>query len=111
MRKIYPLWGLILLMALPQMASAGGNEAALSFAGYTGSEELLGLNYEIPFDGVVELFIYNDQGERVWHNNYSSMEGKNTIYLRRSAFRPGMNYRYVLKYKLSEHRGILSGDQ
>lgn len=85
----------------------GNDLAQIDFQGYVLDGDKVRFNYELPFGGMVEIYLYNANGEKVWYHHYVNEEGKNSIALRAAAFRPGQSYRYVLKYKLSEVSGEL----
>ena len=94
-----------------QMAFAhvpGGNdEFALAFRSAAPTAESINLNFELPLDGVVELHLYGDSGERVWYQIYSMKKGKRTIRLKRSGFPSGSGDTLRLKFKQSEHSGTI----
>ena len=65
------------------------------------------INYEIPYSGMVEIRLFNPDGDKIWQNQYPHKFGENKIVLRLSAFEPGSTYAYVLNYKRSEIRDRL----
>lgn len=102
----------VLLFSLLLAGSAFGQifggmetENRLSFLGQSVDEQLVNLNYEIPYGGVVELHLYDETGNRIWYNTYDNDRGTHTISMKRAAFRSGLVYTFHLKYKISEYTG------
>ncbi len=62
------------------------------------------ISYEIPYSGMVEIRLFNEEGDKIWQNQYADKWGENTIVLRRSKFHPGQTYAFVLNYKKDEIR-------
>ena len=75
---------------------------------------IITLKYEIPFNGVVELRLFDPKGSKIWQNYYINEFGKNSIILKRSKFHAGETYVCVLNYKTDEIRQTIvipgSGD-
>src|SRR5689334_4774474 len=57
------------------------------------------LKYEIPFNGVVEIRLFDPSGKKMWQNYYVNEFGKNNIILKRNKFNAGESYIVVLNYK------------
>lgn len=100
-------WLLIFLLfgKLSAQGPSDTNPSGLIIHGFSLTEKTVDLQIEIPYGGVVEIFLFNDAEQNVWRNRYVFERGINTISLRRSAFRAEQNYSYQLAYKLS----VLSG--
>lgn len=60
------------------------------------------ISYEIPYSGMVEIRLYDKEGEKIWQNQYADTYGENKIVLKASKFSPGETYAYVLNYKRDE---------
>lgn len=65
------------------------------------------ISYEIPFSGMTEIRLFNEEGIKIWQGQYADKHGENTIVLKRSKFHPGESYAYVLNYKKDEVRDLL----
>lgn len=57
------------------------------------------ISYEIPYSGMVEIRLFNSDGQKIWQNQYADTFGKNRIVLKTSKFNPGETYGYQLNYK------------
>lgn len=62
------------------------------------------INYEIPYNGMVEIRLFDQGGEKVWQGQYAHNHGENRIVLRREKFHSGETYAFVLNYKTDEIR-------
>ena len=62
----------------------------------------LTLKYDIPYNGVVELRLFDPKGVKIFQNYYINEFGKNSIVLKRNKFIPGESYVCVLNYKIDE---------
>lgn len=62
-----------------------------------GSQMLI--SYLIPFDGVVEVKLYNKDGRRIWREQYDRPQGENIIKLKIDKLEPGEEYKYTVFYK------------
>ena len=82
-------------------------EAKIDFQGHQITGPHVKINFEIPFNGMVELRLYNNKGEKVYQNQYDKKFGENVIVLKASKFNPGETYAYTLNYKRDEVRSTL----
>jgi len=82
-------------------------EADIDLKGYEVEGNHIIINYEIPYSGMVEIRLFDPEGEKIWQNQYPDKFGENQIRLRLSAFEPGSTYAFVLNYKRSEIRDRL----
>lgn len=82
-------------------------EADLDLKGAEVRGNYIVINYVIPYSGMVEIRLFNEDGEKIWQNQYADKWGENTIVLRRSKFHPGQTYAFVLNYKKDEIRELL----
>jgi hypothetical protein len=57
------------------------------------------IRYEIPYSGMVEIRLFDANGQKIWQNQYEHTFGKNQIVLKASKFNPGQTYAYQLNYK------------
>ena len=57
------------------------------------------IEYEIPYSGMVEIRLFDDNGQKIWQNQYPDQYGENKIILKASKFNPGQTYTYALNYK------------
>ena len=57
------------------------------------------ITYEIPYSGMVEIRLFDENGQKIWQNQYADTFGKNKIVLKASKFNPGQTYAYQLNYK------------
>lgn len=96
-------------MASAQSFGEGSHyvEADLELKGAEVRGNYVVITYEIPYSGMVEIRLFNEDGEKIWQNQYADKWGENTIVLRRSKFHPGQNYAFVLNYKKDEIRELL----
>ncbi|MEM7038102.1 MAG: hypothetical protein AAF570_14050, partial [Bacteroidota bacterium] len=60
------------------------------------------IEYEIPYSGMVEIRLFDKEGQKIWQNQYPDKYGENKIILKASAFNPGETYTYALNYKRDE---------
>ena len=104
MRHNYILLFVCLLLAAPVYGQEIGGES-ISYMGTSSTDRLVQIDYSIPFGGVVEIHLFDAQGERVWYNTYAREAGTYSILMKRTAFRSGEVYSFQLKYKLSEYMG------
>lgn len=65
------------------------------------------INYELPYSGMVELKLFDGEGEKIYANQYTNQFGENRIVLRRNAFTKGNTYAYQLNYKTDEVKETL----
>lgn len=77
-------------------------EAKLALKGAEVQGSYLVISYEIPYSGMVEIRLFNSNGEKIWQNQYADTFGKNKIVLKASKFHPGETYAYQLNYKRDE---------
>ena len=108
MRHNYILLFIICLLIAAPVSSQGGGETrseSLSFMGISTNDQMVQIDYSIPFGGVVEIHLFDGQGERVWYNTYARDAGAYSIWMKRTAFRTGEAYSFQLKYKQSEYFG------
>ncbi|MEM0999818.1 MAG: hypothetical protein AAGN35_22380 [Bacteroidota bacterium] len=102
---------LILLLVVSQIALAqtmvnqGRPEHAIVFGGFSQGKEVLHVNYEIPYPGVVTFALFDGDGERVWHKQTPLEPGPNRFSMRQAAFQADESYSFVLQYKLSKVSG------
>ncbi|MBX3101386.1 MAG: hypothetical protein KF690_02655 [Bacteroidetes bacterium] len=61
-------------------------------------EDVVVLNYNLPYGGVVELKIYDKNRKLMWRNQYINVDGSNRIRFKKTSLRPG-NYTLWLLYK------------
>ena len=93
-------------LATAQNFSEGGHyvTADLELKGAEIRGEYIVISYEIPYSGMVEIRLFDEEGDKIWQNQYADKWGENTIVLRRSKFHPGATYAFVLNYKKDEVR-------
>ena len=89
-----------------QMRNEGSHivSSEINLEGYEFRGNNVLINYNIPHSGIVEIRLYNNQGDKIWQNQYSDSWGENTIFLKKSKFHPGETYAFVLNYKRDEVR-------
>jgi hypothetical protein len=61
-------------------------------------EELVIINYNLPYGGVVELKVFDKNKRLMWRNQYINIDGENRIRFKKSSLKPG-NYTIWLLYK------------
>lgn len=79
-------------------------DSKLNWQGITVDPEFVTLNYEIPYNGVVEFRLFNEKGEKIWQHYYINEFGENKIVLKRSKFKEDETYMCQLNYKTDEVR-------
>lgn len=57
------------------------------------------ISYKIPYSGMVEIRLFDTNGQKIWQNQYADTFGENRIVLKASKFNPGQTYAYQLNYK------------
>lgn len=65
------------------------------------------ISYEIPYSGMVEIRLYDSEGQKIWQSQYADTFGKNRIILKATKFHPGETYAYQLNYKRDEVKETL----
>lgn len=96
LNALLTIFAFLLVSALPLRA---GEVDAFKFLGYDIGDQFVVLNYEIPFDGMVEIRIFQEKEQLVWHGQYVNGRGVNKIRLKSSAFQSGIPYTLQLNYK------------
>lgn len=89
---------------------AGGShyvEAHLDFKSAEVRDNHVVISYVIPYSGMVEIRLFDKDGEKVWQNQYADTMGENTVFLRRAKFNPNQTYTLVFNYKKDEIRELL----
>lgn len=90
----------LLWLTLFSYASASPHQQeGFHFLGYDIGDQFVVLNYELPYDGMVELRIFTDEETLVWKNQYVNERGENVIRLKSTAFKVGRQYTFQLNYK------------
>ncbi|MCE3007942.1 MAG: hypothetical protein LW884_06305 [Bacteroidetes bacterium] len=56
------------------------------------------IDYTIPYDGLVEIRLYNERQKILWQAQFVQASGENTIPFHTKSLKPG-TYRVVLIYK------------
>ena len=74
-------------------------ESKLEWKGQDIDDNHITIKYDIPYNGVVELRLFDSKGKKIWQNYYIQEFGENRITLKRSSFPGGGSYDYVLNYK------------
>lgn len=74
-------------------------EAHIDFKGQEFSGDYFIINYSLPFSGMVEFRLFDNEGNKLWQNYYPNEVGDNKIVLRASKLKPGMTYAYQIVYK------------
>lgn len=108
MRNKYLLVSPLLIMILLLGSSLQSNAQqynAIHFSGCSVGAQLVEFEYEIPYDGVVEIQLFDSAGKLVYFNRYVREEGQGSIPVRRTGFKSGEAYSYMLKYKNSKISG------
>lgn len=77
----------------------------IQFQGFSQTNQLLKVGYQIPYSGVVEIQLFNSEKEIVYFNRYVRESGKHSIPIKKSGFVSSEKYTFVLKYKTSEISG------
>lgn len=77
-------------------------DAKLDYQGHELKGAYVVINYEIPYSGVVEIRLFDQDGEKIWQNQYAHSYGTNQIVLKAGKFHPGETYAYRLNYKRDE---------
>ena len=90
---------LLLFSLFSYSVASPAQQENFHFLGYEIGEEFVVLNYELPFDGMVELRIFTDEATLVWKNQYVNERGVNAIRLKSAAFESGHFYTLQLNYK------------
>lgn len=100
--------GFMLLAGLVSGQSMGSGgiatDAQIELKGYEFKGSFVVINYEIPYNGVVEIRLFDQGGDKVWQGQYAHNHGENRIVLKRGKFNPGEKYAFVLNYKKDEVR-------
>ena len=86
-----------LLMAF--FANGQTPSSKLDFHGVEINGEFVKLAYELPFSGVVELRLMDDDGKLLFQSQYIDESGPNQIRLKAGAFEVGESYTLQLNYK------------
>ena len=71
------------------------------------SDKYVVINYKIPYNGMVEISLFDKEGEKVWANQYPNNSGENRIALKLAAFKQGTTYAYTLNYKTDQVKETL----
>lgn len=105
MRMLFRLFSagvfLVLLFSSVPLCAQERNEeldTRLTLKEHVMDGEFMRIKYEIPFDGMVEIRLYNEQDELVWRSQYIQTIGENEIRLRANRL-PAGTYTYELSYK------------
>jgi hypothetical protein len=106
------LFFLLTLMGMAVHAQTGKHaprliEAKIEMIGTDISGGSVVINYKLPYSGMVEIRLFNDQGIQIWQNQYDDDLGENKIILKAAKFEPGETYAFVLNYKRDEVRELL----
>lgn len=90
---------LLLISLFSYTVASPPQQEGFRFLGYDIGDQFVVLNYDLPFDGMVELRIFTDEATLVWKNQYVNERGENAIRLKSSAFESGRSYTLQLNYK------------
>lgn len=82
-------------------------DAKMDFKGHEVRGSYVVINYEIPYSGMVEIHLFNEEGEKIWQNQYAQPFGENRIVLKAGKFNPEEKYAYILNYKKDQVRESL----
>ncbi len=74
-------------------------DAHIDFKGQEISNGFIIINYSLPFSGMVEFRLYDNEGTQIWQNQYPNEVGDNKIVLRASKLTAGKTYAYQMVYK------------
>ncbi len=77
-------------------------DSKLDWKGIEIDNELITLSYELPYNGVVELRLFDKKGVKIWQHYFINEFGENKIVMKRARFRAGETYLCVLNYKTDE---------
>lgn len=93
--------------AQDKLAHSGAGESLISFMGHDYTLNHVVIKYDIPFDGMIEIRLFDKDGTKIWQGQYTNTFGENEIRLKRSKFVPGEPYSYRLNYKEDQFSGNL----
>lgn len=77
-------------------------DAKLDLKGHVIEGPYVLIKYYIPYNGMVEIRLFNNEGEKIWQGQYAHVHGENVIRLRAEKFHPGEVYNYTLNYKTDQ---------
>gem|GEM_PF-6582081 len=77
----------------------------IQFQGISQTQQQMKFNYQIPYSGVVEIQLFDNNKELVYFNRYVQRPGEHFIQVKKSGFQPDIRYSYLLKYKEHELSG------
>ena len=66
------------------------------------------IEYEIPYSGMVEIRLYDKQGNKVWQNFGVREKGEHYQALRVDKLEPGVQYQFEFWYKGKPYKGKFS---
>jgi len=92
------------LMIAQHSATSAKGDYKMVFLGQDIKTSTVNIKYDIPYNGVVEIRLFDQEGEKIWQHQYTNTHGENQIALKRSKFVPGEMYEYVLNYKTDAFR-------
>lgn len=74
-------------------------DAHIDFQSQEISNGYVVIKYSLPFSGMVEFRLFDEEGKQLWQNQYTNNFGDNRIVLRASKLTPGKTYAYQMVYK------------
>lgn len=77
-------------------------DSKLTLKGVEFSGDYVIINYEIPYNGMVEIRLFNKAGDKIWQSQYVNKWGPNRIVMKAGKFVSGETYAYQLNYKTDE---------
>lgn len=63
------------------------------------------VNYWVRFEGLVEFFLYDFDGRRLWFTSAVRTEGEYMLKFRTLSLKPGNTYSYEFRYKNKKYPG------
>ena len=70
-------------------------------------DRLLVFNYDIPFDGVTKVRMYDDAGNLLWRGQYNDEKGSKTVSFNSGKLESGKAYVFEFEYKLNIERQVV----
>lgn len=78
---------------------------ALDVTGILKSEKAIKIGVKLPYEGVVEITLYDSEKKRLGSFNIPLDKGQHYIWISRKKLHKGKEYKFTLMYKGTEYKG------